>query len=219
MKICTAILSFLIITLGQNQFSNVPLDSPFASFTAPPVIETKISNKTIATFRSGDFVHPTFSPDGKTRRPSSVRRDLRIRSPLDTDNRKTSVLFDSKRAEKYATYKAFVADMSWRSPKRLEVVVSDGDVDSTRLIFDPYTRRLLRERHEGYDEAEAEPMSPMYKKTRQQAVSLFPAFPPDVLDNALMNSALVIPDKGIVLQKHYAGHDNNIWFLDFQSKL
>jgi hypothetical protein len=222
MKLCVALLSFLIVTAGQQQFWNIPLDNPFTSFNAAPVSEVKISGKVIATIKNGDFVHPTFSPDGKTLAYSKVlvRGDFENTEVLlyNLSSRKTSILLDSKRAEKYATYAAFVSKMNWGSPKRLEVVVSDGDVDSTRLIFDPYTRQLLRKRHEGYDEAEAESVSPMYKKVRQQAVSLFPTFPRDVLDNALMTSALVIPDKGIVLQKNYAGHDDNVWFLDFQSK-
>ena len=222
MRLCVALLSFLIVTAGQRQFSNTPLDNPFRSFDAAPVSEVKISGKVIAAINNGDFVHPTFSPDGKILAYSKVlvRADFENTEVFlyNLRSRKTSVVLDSKRAEGYASYKAFVADMNWRSPKRLEVVISDGDVDSTRLIFDPYTRKLLRERNEGYDEAEAQPMSPIYKKARQQAVSLFPVFPRDVLDNALRNSALVIPDRGILLQKNYAGHDDNIWFLDFQSK-
>lgn len=222
MKLCAALLSFTIVTAGQHQFSNIPLDNPFASFNAAPVSEAKISGKVIATIKNEDFVHPTFSPDGKTLAYSKVLVGADFENTevflYNLGTRKTSVLLDSKRAKKYATYKAFVTEMNWRSPKRLEVVINDGDVDSTRLIFDPYTRWLLSESSEGYDEVAGQPMSPMHKKARQQAVSLFPAFPRDVLDNALRNSSLVIPDKGILLQKNYAGHDDNIWFLDFQSK-
>jgi hypothetical protein len=221
MKLCVAFLLLVVTTSGQNQFLDIPLDNPFTSFSAPPIGELKISDEVTATIKNGDFLHPTFSPDGKTLAYSKVllQGDLENTEVFlyNLSSRKNSVLLNSKRAEKYATYKAFVAAIDWKSPKRLEILVSDGDVDLTRLIFDPYSRKLLQERDEGFDEAETQPMSPMYQKARKQAVSLFPAFPPDVLDNALRNTALVIPAKGIVLQKNYAGNDDNIWFLDFQN--
>ena len=222
MKLCLTLILLAVITGWQDQFSDIPLEHPFVSFKAPPIGEVKQSGKVIATIKNGDFVHPTFSPDGKVLAYSRVllRGDFESTEVLlyDMSSRKTSVLLDSKRAEKYATYKAFVVGMNWRSPRRLEVLVSDGDVDLTGLTFDPYSRKLLHESDEGFDEAEAQPLSPTYQTPRQQAVSLFPSFPRDVLDDALRNSALVIPDKGIVLQKNYAGHDANVWYLDFQDK-
>ncbi len=222
MKLCFTLILLAVMTGGQNRFSDIPLETPFTSFTAPPVSEVKKSGKVIATVKKGDSVHPTFSPDGRVLAYSKVllRDEFESTEVLlyDLSSRKTSVLLDPKKAENYATYKAFVAGMKWRSPKRLEVLVSDGDVDSTRLIFNPYSRKLLHERDEGFDGAEAQPMPPIHQKARQQAVSLFPEFPRDVLDSALRDTALVVPDQGIVLQKNYAGHDDNIWFLDFQSK-
>jgi hypothetical protein len=127
-------------------------------------------------------------------------------------------LLNSRKAATYATYKAFVTEMKWTSAKRLELMISDGDVDTTQLIFDPQRRRLLKERAEGGDELETRPLSPVEQKAYQQARSLFPSLPRGVLDNALSNIALVIPDQGIVLQKNYAGHDDHVWFLDFQNK-
>jgi len=225
MKVCAALLSCLIVVVaaqGQDQFSQIPLDDPLSSFKASPIPEVKISGDLFATIRNGDYVHPTFSPDGKRLAYSKVlvRRDFENTEVLlyQLNTRKTLVLLNSQRARKYATYKAFVAEMNWRTPRRLEVVVGDGDVDSTRLTFNPLTRRLLREKYESADDIEAPSMSPVYKQARQQAISIFPEFPRNVLDGALMNSALVIPDKGIVLQKNYAGHDDDVWLLDFKSK-
>lgn len=219
MKSCIALLLFLMATTGQSQISTIPLDNPIASFNAAPISDVNISDKVIASIKNGDFVHPTFSPDGTLLAYSEVlaRRDHENTRVLlyNLNTHKPSVLLDSKRAKHYATYSAFVVGMNWRSAKRLEVVISDGDVDSTRLSFDPYTRQLLRERHE---EPGVVHLSLIYRKARQRAIALFPAFPRDVLDTALKNSALAVPDKGIILQKNYAGHDDNIWFLDFQSK-
>jgi hypothetical protein len=228
MKPRAALLSCLIVVAtvrGQDQFSAIPLNDPFGSFKVSPVPELSVSGKVLATINNGDYVYPTFSPDGKVLAYAKVivRGDFENTAVLlySLSTRKTSLLLSSQRAKKYATYKAFVTEMNWKSPRRLEVVISDGDVDSTRLTFDPFTRRLLGEKHEGLDEALAQPqpfLSPLYRQARQQAVSVFPDFPRDVLDDALVNTALVLPDKGIVLQKNYAGQDNNLWFLDFKGK-
>lgn len=219
---CLALLLLSITTRAQEKFFDVPLDNPFTTSSGPLVSETKISGAIVTTINDGDFVHPTFSPDGKLLAYASVvvkgdfeNTEIFLHN-LSTNRR--SLLLNSSKAATYATYKAFVTEMKWTSAKRLEVVISDGDVDSTRLIFDPQRRRLLEERTEGGDELETPPLSPVAQKAYQQAGSLFPSFPRQVLDNALRNTALVIPGQGIVLQKNYAGHDDNVWFLDFQNK-
>ena len=183
---------------------------------------TSTTRAQVATINDGDFVHPTFSPDGKVLAYSNVvvKGDFENTEILihDLSTNRRSTLLNSRKAAAYATYKAFVTEMKWIGAKRLEVTISDGDVDSTRLIFDPQRRRLVKERFEGGDELDTRPLSPVEQKAYQQASSLFPSFPRKVLENALRNMALVIPGEGIVLQKNYAGHDNNIWFLDFQNK-
>jgi hypothetical protein len=221
-KLCIALLLLTVIADAQDKLFDIPLDNPSRSFNAPPVSEVKISRAVVASIKNGDFVHPTFSPDGRILACAKVllQGDFENTEVLlnDLSTRKHSVLLDSRRAETYATYKASVTGMAWRSPKRLEVLVSDGDVDLTRLIFDPYSRKLLRTRAEGLDETAVQPMPPIYQKAYEQAQSLFPSFPRDVLVHALRDTALVIPGQGIVLQKNYAGHDDNVWFLDFQNK-
>lgn len=216
LKLCIAVLFCLSVTVGQQQFSDIPLDDPFTAFDAAPVGELRLSGETIFTLKNGDFVHPTFSPDGKVLAYSKVlvsrdfeNTEVRL---YNLNTQRTSVLLSSRKAKEYATYKAFVSDMNWRSPKRLEVTIGDGDVGSTRLIFNPLTRKLLSERFEQWDDVPALPSK--YKKPRQLAVSLFPNFPREVLDNALATtSALVVPDRGIVLS-----HGNSISLLDFQSE-
>lgn len=223
MKLGAALLLCVIVVAGQGQaFLPIPLKDPFNSFTASPVEEIRVSGKVLATIKSGDYVHPTFSPDGKFLAYSRVlvRRDIENTEVLihSLSTGKRSVLLNSRRAWKYATYKAYVSEMNWTTPRRLGVVIGDGDVDSTELTFDPFTRRLLRERHESLDEFDPQRLSASYKQARQQAVTLFPEFPLNVLDSALTSSALVLPDEGIVLQKNYAGHDDDLWFLDFKGK-
>jgi hypothetical protein len=219
---CIVVFGLTIIIAAQDKVAEVPLNDPFESFSGPPIPEVKISSAIVATIKNGDFVHPTFSPDARFLAYSKVllKGDFESTEVLvsNLSTYKQSVLLSSKQADRYATYKAFVSGMQWETRKRLEVSVSDGDVDSTRLIFDPVTRKLLQQSVHSFDEAETTPLSPAYQKAYQQVSGLFPSFPGEVLENALRDTALVIPGQGIILQKNYAGQDNNIWFLDFQNK-
>ncbi len=219
--ICTVLLGFTII-VAQDNVPKLPLNDPLKSFSAPLIREVKISGGLVGTIKNGDFVHPTFSPNGRLLAYSRVRLkgDSESTEVLlsDLSTHKQSVLLSSRRAETYGVYKAFVTEMQWGSTKRLQVSVGDGDVGSTHLIFDPAKRKLLQERFESFDEADTTALSPDRQRAYQQAQRLFPLFPGNVLNNALRNTALVIPDQGIVLQKNYAGEDSNIWFLDFQTR-
>ena len=69
--LCLALL-LTITTRAQDKPSDIPLDNPFTAFSGPPVSETKFSGATVATIDNGDFVHPTFSPDGKVLAYSNV---------------------------------------------------------------------------------------------------------------------------------------------------
>ena len=165
-----ALITFII---GIALFSTRAQEKPSAIPS-----ETRISGAIITTIDDGDFVHPTFSPDGKVLAYSSVlvNGDLENTEVLlhNLGTNRRSLLLSSKKAATYATYKAFVTEMKWTSAKRLAVKISDGDVDSTQLIFDPQRRRLLKERFEGGDEPETRPLSPVEQKVYQQARSLFP---------------------------------------------
>ena len=220
LALATLVAMLAGIAAAQTQPSDIPLVNPFTAFENASVKDVEISGKVIAKITDGDLVHPAFSPDGRILAYSKVLTSGQFENTevllYTLATGKTSVLLNSNKAAAYATYKACVTEIKWTIPKRLEVEIGDGDVGSTRLIFDPSRKRLLQERSR--DESELGPMSRMHRRVAQQAVSIFPAFPRAVLDNALRSSSLVIPGKGIVLQKNYAGHDDNIWFLDFQSK-
>lgn len=219
---CTVLLGFTIVVVAQDNVAQLPLNDPLKSFSAPLISEVKVSGGLIGTIKNGDFVQPTFSPDGKLLAYSRVRLkgDSESTEVLlsDLSTHKQSVLLNSRSAETYGVYKTFVTEMQWGSTKRLQVSVGDGDVGSTDLIFDPTKRKLLQERFESFDEADTTALSPDQQRAYQQAQRFFPLFPGNVLKNALRNAALVVPDQGIVLQKNYAGEDNNIWFLDFQKR-
>ena len=218
---CILLLTFTITIAAQDNTAEVPLNNPFEPFSGPTIREVKVSNALVATIKNGDFVHPTFSADGKLLAYSKVlvKRDFESTEILlsNLSTHRQSVLMNSRAAEKYATYKASVSGMQWRSAKRLEISVFDGDVGLTHLVFDPLNRKVLQEKFEDLDETETGPMSPVRQNAYKQAQDLFPSFPRTVLENALRTSALVIPDRGIVLQD-YAGGEHNISFLDFQNK-
>ena len=216
----------LTVAVGQDQFVKVPITGPLTSLEVSEVDKRAISGESLWTIRNGDFVHPTFSPDGNTlayarviARKNTEGTEILLHS---FKNHRTSVLLNSAAANKYATYQAFVTNMSWPRQTRLEAEIHDGDVDLTRVTFNPSTRRLIREEQVetfGDRSPQLRDLPASYQKARQQAVALFPELPRKVLDNALLNSsALVFPEKGIVLQKGYHGHDPHIWFLDFKNK-
>ena len=72
-----ALITFITGTVprAQEKTSDIPLDNPFTTFSGPPVSETKISGAIVTTINNGDFVHPTFSPDGKVLAYSNVLSD------------------------------------------------------------------------------------------------------------------------------------------------
>lgn len=224
MKTFASLLLSLLLLTSQDQFVPIPIADPFKVSTSTSLEETRISGKLLATIINGDFVHPTFSPDANT---LAYARVIKTKDSENTEvllhglsNHQTTVLLSRAKAWKYATYKASVSDIAWDTPVRLKVQIHDGDVDSTRLILNPSSRRLIREEQlPSIDEEPQQPPIPVgLQAARKRARSLFPELPEQVLDNALRNSAFLIGDGGIVLQKHFHGHDSNVWLLDFQSR-
>ena len=182
------------------------------------VKEAVISGRLIAKIGNGDFVHPTFSPDGAMlvysrvlARKGSVTTEVLL---YNLKTHQTHMLLPSAQADKYAIYFAWVTDIKWPSQRRIEITIHDGDVNSTRLTFNPLTKKLVRKE---FLEPGHEQLGPAWRKTREQALSLVPEWPPAVLDSALHNSAGVMPGRGIILQKNHVGSDRHIWFLDFQA--
>jgi hypothetical protein len=190
----------------------------YAQLTAPAK-EAVISGRLIAKIENGDFVHPTFSPDGAMLAYSRVlARKMGETTEVWLYNLQTNqsrALLTSTQADKLKVYKAFVTKINWPSRRRLEVWVSDGDVNSTKLTFDPLTGKLARKEliEPGLDPAWLKVM----EKVKEQALSLVPEWSPEELDSALNNSAVVIPGRGIILQKNHVDSDRHIWFLDFQA--
>src|SRR5687767_390434 len=64
-SVCLGLLLLTLTIRAQEKPSDIPLDNPFTTFSAPQVSETKMSGAIVTIIKDGDIVHPTFSPDGK----------------------------------------------------------------------------------------------------------------------------------------------------------
>lgn len=190
--------------------------------------EIKVAGKILFTFDHGDFVYPTFSPEGNQIAYASVlieeddgtkfeNTEIHL---FDFQKRKKTILLDSKRAKKYAVYKSFVSDLFWLGPDKLEASISDGDVDSTILTFDTKTNRVIKEGYSSGDDFDYEAFnSPELQGAFAQLTKLFPDIPKNVARTGFdLQQAFKIAEKGLVTQFGYNKVDRDIWFFDFKDK-
>jgi hypothetical protein len=176
----------------------------------------KIDGQMIASVTGKDLVHPVLSPDGKFLAYSEAlmekgRENTAVRI-LNLTTKQTTLLIDSKSAAKYKTYSSFVSRMTWSKINRLEVTISDGDVDSTTLTFNPVTKKLIREtaNEPGLDPA----ITAQEKKTNAQIQSLFPEAQ---LDKAMSNR-IALPGNSWIIAGDLFGNGENLWLFDLEKK-
>lgn len=215
---------FLLAPVAAGQSVREKSLDPFTTFKAAPVAEKRLGGKIIAHVTGGDTVHPALSPDGTAlayakavAKAGSESTEILL---LELNRRRTSVLLNTKQADRYATYSAFVTDLNWINSRRLRAVVADGDVDSTILTFDTRSKKLIGERYDSADVDSTDniPIPKQFSSGYLKARALFPALPEPVLKHALFNRAFLVDRRGIVLQKNHAGHDSDILFLDFENR-
>jgi hypothetical protein len=185
-----------------------------------------VTTKIIATICDGDYVLPQFSPNGRFLAYARVlsAKDKQGKNfenteilLLDTVAQRTKVLLSADKAKNYAVHQSFVIEINWLDNKQLQVIVGDGDIGATFLIFDILSRKVIKtDYREGY--ASPLPLVGAKRQAFDRAISLFPKFDRGVLESVIRNSGLVLPDRGIVYQKNCQGQDNHIWFLDFDRK-
>lgn len=190
------------------------------------LLTVQLAGPVVTTVADGDVIFPRFSPNGKTlayvrvtvvdgvERDEIVLRDLR--------SGRTVTLLDAKAAERYETYSAYIVDLTWIGPERLEAVVADGDVDAVAVVFDTRKRRIVREEPTpSVDDDEGEgPFAwrPELNDARNQALAAFPDIAPADLDSGLAASPILTPDGRLVYQKANTIDDNAVWLLDLKAR-
>jgi len=57
-------------------------------------------------------------------------------------------------------------------------------------------------------------LPPKLAASRTKILSSLPSWSPKVLDSGLRSNPVEVLERGLILQKNYAGADEDIWFLD-----
>lgn len=217
-----------VLKLEEKTYAD--LSTPKTAPTPEPIDgksfeKIKISGETVAAISDGDFVLPKFSPDGKKIAYSKViiEKDKGETTEntevhlYDINQKSATILLDAKAARKYAVYASFVNELEWLNSNQLRVSISDGDVDSSILIFDTRTRRVSKKGYsnDGADEIYPAELKPVYSSL----IKTFPEIPKDVAITAFnLQQIFKVGSRGAVAQFGYYEYDSNIWFFDFQTK-
>jgi hypothetical protein len=188
-----------------------------ATPVAPRTMASQVGSKPIATIRGKDLVHPTLSPDGKFLAYAEVivenkRENTAVRI-LNLETQKSFLLISPKEAAKYKTYASYVSSMDWSQPDRLEVGISDGDVDTTMLTFDPFRKKLLATRYNGAGE-----IGPVEAKLRQRILAYFPKITQEALTEALIRSQRLETLEAVLLDGAILENERNLWLLNFEDR-
>lgn len=207
------ILQFLTYQIfAQSKANEIPLES------------IRISGKTLAVINDGDYVYPALSPDGSQIAYSRVivqkKTELTEIAVRNLKTNRTIILLTPQLSKKYATYAAFASHLEWLDGNKLLAVISDGDVDSTKLTFNVRTRRVVKTEYSGDEDFPDSFVQSELKLAVKTIQEIAPQLPEDVINEALQdgNGAFAVEKRGVVFQHHYAGYDDHIHFFDFQNK-
>ena len=211
-----AALVFLLCACGSPGSRQEFREEPAAGrpVAAPPPI--RLGGRPLARLDSWDVVHPRFSPAGDRLAFAKVEVEEGMETTelalLDLATGAVTTLLDPREAKQYATYKAFVFDLDWADATHVRAAVSDGDVGAAYLTYDVATRRLVDTRYE--DDDTPRPLDPALEAILPDCARALPTLPREVLESALSQHAVLAGDRRVILQKNYAGQDNDIWLLD-----
>lgn len=226
-KLAIVIYSILILSAcnggGQIAPRTIIPDDPILQLARNSKINTTtLVEKSLIKLTEGDFIYPRLSPDAKhlVYANSIVRNDIEGTSihKLNLKTKKRLTLLDEFKANQYRHYKVFVTSLNWNNQDTIVAGLSDGDVDVTNVTFDSHSGKRLNQKLSDFD---------VYKLTKEFSIikkSIYETFPEwaereeMVLHDALFQHASIVPDRGVVLQKQYAGYDSDIWFIDIKHK-
>jgi hypothetical protein len=179
----------------------------------------------IATITGKDLVHPTLSPDGKFLAYSEVLIQKGAENTavvvLNLATKEKFTLIDDRTAAKYKTYSAYVSTMTWLKPDRLTVTISDGDVDSTELTFDPQMRKLIASKSNDPGASETIRAQEMKQRAQvaKQILQLFPKIDRTVLDRAIKSEQAFLMHDTVLLQGKLFDREENLWMINLNHKL
>jgi WD40 repeat protein len=195
----------------------------FACFVAyseqliiPATALVQSDDRVLASITGKDLVHPALSPDGKFLAYAEVLVQKGVENTavkiLNLDTKKITLLIDDKTAAKYKTYSSFVSNMYWLKIDRLVVAISDGDVDSTELTFNPVTQKLISTKF-------LEPGSSVIRQQKlvDQIRSIFPKVNNDVLKSGIYRHQVLANGLVLVPGKLFDQEDN-LWIFDIPNK-
>jgi hypothetical protein len=175
-----------------------------------------LKGRVLARLDAWDVVYPRFSPRGDRLAFAKVvtRDDMETTelALLDLSTLEVRTLLDPAEATRYAAYKAFVFDLAWTDDASVRAAVSDGDVGASYLTFDVKTGRLVGSRYE--DDDTVAHLDRALEEIVPDCVRALPALPKEVLESALANGAVLAGPQRVILQKNYAGQDDDIWLVD-----
>lgn len=193
--------------------------NPFTQAAASPVPVVDLWASAPYWIDDGDYVHPAFSPDGSHLAFSDVvvvdSMETTEILVFDLTSQRTRRLLDKAAVERFAVYKVFVTDITWQDPGIVQITLSDGDVGASVVQVDPTTGGLLSEPSfsEG-DDLDPYDTDPSLLPLRDSLHAAFPQVPNEVVTAALQSSFVRVPGRGVIIQKNYAGQDDDIWLLD-----
>ncbi len=184
--------------------------------------EVRIAGGFVASPPDGDYVHPAISPDAKSLAYSRVvvRGEQELTEVLVLPLGKKTLphkLISERDSEKYAVYKSFVTNIQWRDARHVSVAISDGDVEGVDLLLDAQTGKVVSSKDTGGDGGGLV-LPPEMELLKKQILAEFPHWAPEVLDQALGQGAVLVPGRGVILQRNYAGYDSNILLIDLRRK-
>jgi hypothetical protein len=208
LKVTSSILSCLLLSACFVGFSE--------QLVSPANALVQFNAQVITSITGKDLVHPTLSPDGKFLAYAEVLVQKGVENTavriLNLETQKSILLIDDKTAAKYKTYKSFVSDMEWSRADRLSVTISDGDVDSTMLTFNPGTQKLISTKYlpPGGDFVQQE-------KLVKQIRSIFPKVNNEVLKSRIYRRQILA--HGLVLiPGDLFDQGDNIWVFNISRK-
>jgi hypothetical protein len=176
-----------------------------------------LTGRTVRALSTGDYVLPRFSPNGRLLALSQVLADTATENTqvliLDLARSTVDTVLPATAAAKYGVYKSYVTDFQWLTDTTLRAWIPDGDVGVTTMTLDVHSRTILKEEnHQGGDDDSASPKQALAESLARLYPDVAPAgvSPIDVFASGL--DWPTVHGRGFVLlQKRYAGADDDVW--------